>query len=420
MEVTQEKGKCPFNHENGFKIDFSDPEFITNPFATYAKLRQESPIHRDTLGNGTPCWLVTRYEDAVAIFKDPRFTKDIKKVRSGEELSMAQMAAMSKLFSHHVLYMDPPDHSRLRQMVQRAFTPRLVEAMRPKIEALTNQLLDKAAESGKMDVINDYALPIPIGIISGLLGIPEADQQTISRWTNIIINIDFRDSPEERQKLLPGAIAGFTKYLEDIFEEKRKNPADDLITSLLEIKDGTDKLDENELASTIFLLFAAGYETSVNLIGGGMLALLNHPEQLEMLKNDPGLIKNAIEEMLRIDPPAFIASERYPLEDVEINGVTIPKGELVHISIGSINHDEAVFENPQTFDIQRENNKHLAFGHGIHFCIGSSLGRLEGEVAINTLLKRFPDITLACKPEALVYKRNFVLHALESLPVLLQ
>jgi cytochrome P450 len=416
METTKDK-VCPYPHLHTTKVDFNNYEFISNPFPAYALLREESPIHRVAFGTGQEFWLVTKYEDALKIFKDTRFTKSIQKAKPPVEQSAPKSeAANNMLFSHHLLNMDPPDHTRMRQLIQKAFTPKLVEAMRPRLEARANELLDKFIPEGKMDIINDYALPLPISIISELLGIPRKDQNLFRRWSNIILNMDMDVSPEERFKLIPEAIGGFTNYLYAIFEERRKQPENDLITSLLQAKEDNEMLNERELMSTIFLLFAAGYETSVNLIGNGVLLLLQNEEQLNSLRKDPNLIQGAIDEILRHDPPVLLSSERYPLEDVEINGTLIPKGDLVLICMGSANRDENRFENPDSFDITRKDNKHLSFGHGIHYCIGASLGKLEGEIAINTLLSRIPHFSLA-EDKEIKYKMNSIMRSLQNLHV---
>lgn len=418
METTTQTAKCPFAGKAIPDIDFSDSAFIKNPFATYAAMRDEAPVHRVAFSSGQPFWLITRYEDAMLVFKDPRFTKDIKKTLPPDHKAPASPLAMSQLFSHHVLYMDPPDHTRMKQLVQKAFTPKLVEGMRSHIQDITNDLLDKHIPAGRIDIINDYALPLPISIISGLLGIPEKDQQLFRRWSNIILNIDINVTREERMQMMPEAIGGFTNYLREIFASKQEHPADDLITHLVQAKEGSDKLNETELMSTVFLLFAAGYETSVNLIGNGVLALLQYPEQQQALRNDPALINTAIDEVLRLDPPVSLASERYTLEDVEMNGVTIPKGELVHICITAANRDPRRFDSPDAFDITRKDNKHLSFGQGTHYCVGSALGKLEGEIAINTLLRRIPAFSVeGGDVDALKYKNNSVMRGLEALPI---
>lgn len=418
METQSNVQKCPFAGKSIPKVDYTDTEFLSNPFPSYGVLREEAPAYEVAFSNGQRFWLVTRYEDAIAIFKDPRFTKDIKKTKPKDETGAKQAAAMSQLFSHHVLYMDPPDHTRLRQLVQKAFTPKLVEAMRPHIQKITDDLLDKFIPLGKMDVINDYALPLPISIISELLGIPAKDQPNFRRWSNIILNIDLVATPAERMAMMPEAIGGFTRYLHEIFEDKHHHPANDLITSLVQAKEGGDKLNETELMSTVFLLFAAGYETSVNLIGNGVLELLRNPQQRELLEKDPSLISSAIEEVLRLEPPVLMASERYTLEPVEVGGVTIPPGALVHICIGSANRDPSRFPDPDAFDITRTDNKHFSFGHGIHYCIGSSLGKLEGEIAIRSLMSKAPLFTAAEDLDSLKYKKNAVMRGLEKLPIL--
>ncbi|MCS4304856.1 cytochrome P450 [Chryseobacterium sp. BIGb0232] len=412
----EEKGKCPFGKDVQVpKVDFTNPEFIQNPFPVYAYMRETSPIKKVSFGNGQAFWMVTKYEDAIQIFRNPIFVKDIRKVtpQEGKESAMNN----SMLFSHHLLNMDPPEHTKMKRLIQKAFTPKLVEKMRPQIQKMANDLIDvKVATADSMDIISEYALPLPISIISELLGIPSKDKELFRRWSNIILNIDSNVSAEERMTLIPSAIQGFTEYLHQILDERRKQPKEDLITALLQAQEEDENLNEQELLSTIFLLFAAGYETSVNLIGNGILLLIENPSQLDKLRQNPTLIHSAIEEMLRKDPPVLLASERYPIEDTEINGTLIPKGELVLICIGSANHDECKFVEPDKFDIERKDNKHLSFGSGIHFCTGASLGKVEAEIAICTLLERFPHFSLA-ENTVLKFKMNSIMRGLDKLPI---
>lgn len=415
MEAKNEKkGTCPFQDVHTPKVDFTDPEFIKNPFPVYAYMREKAPIKKVNFGNGQAFWMVTKYEDAIQIFKSPSFVKDLRKLKPQDDVDSNMNNSM--LFSHHLLNMDPPEHTKMKRLVQKAFTPKLVERMRPQIQKMANDLIDVKIATGSMDIINEYALPLPISIISELLGIPSKDKEQFRRWSNIILNIDMNVSHEGRMALIPDAIQGFTEYLHQILDERRKQPKEDLITALLHAQEEDAVLNERELLSTIFLLFAAGYETSVNLIGNGVLSLIENPTQLNKLRQNPNLIHSAVEEMLRKDPPVLLASERYPLEDVEISGTLIPKGELVLICIGSANHDESKFLDPQKFDIERSDNKHLSFGSGIHFCAGASLGKTEAEIAICTLLRRIPHFTL---PENAVlnYKMNSIMRGLERLPI---
>ena len=410
MENVTKKAICPFAKVNGMEVEFNTPGFLKDPFPTLELLREEAPVYYAALNTGKPYWLVTKYEDALMIFKDPRFSKVAP--NAGASPTVA-----SKLFSHVMLYMDGQDHTRLRQLIQKAFTPKLIDALRPRIQEITNDLLDQFIANGKMDIISDYALPLPISMIAELLGIPGEDKELFRNWSNIILNVDLKVSMEERYQMMPGAIAGFTNYLQDIIEKKRANPANDLITSLVNSKEGSDSMNEDELMSTIFLLFAAGYETSVDLIGNGVLALIKNPEQLELLRNDPSLINTAVQEMLRITPPVSMASERYATEDIELNGSLIQKGDLVHISISSANHDADKFTDPEIFDIQRKDNRHISFGYGAHYCLGASLGVVEAEIAINTLIKRIPEFSLGEDIEQLEFKKNIIMPGLASLPI---
>ena len=398
------------------RVDLFDPDFKANPYPTYARLRSEAPVHRVALPDGRGVWLVTCYEDVSTVLKDERFVKDWRNEMTPEQLTqIPPIPEVMKPLTRNMLDTDPPDHERLRSLVQKAFTPRLIERMRPRVQAIADELLDAVQEAGKMDLIDDYAFPLPITVIAELLGVSAEDRNKFREWSNAAVSGD--TTQEYMEKILLPNMQAFTDYLRAMFEEKRKNPKDDLISGLVRAEEAGDKLSEDELLGMVFLLLVAGHETTVNLIGNGMLALLQHPNQLQKLREDPSLIKTAVEELLRYDGPVETSTERFAREDITIGGVVIPRGEMVMVVIASADHDPERFADPDTLDITRAGNKHLAFGKGIHFCLGAPLARMEGQIAINTLLRRMPNLRLADSPESLTWRPGMVLRGLKGLPV---
>ncbi|MBD0325721.1 MAG: cytochrome P450, partial [Pyrinomonadaceae bacterium] len=293
------------------------------------------------------------------------------------------------------------------------FTPRLVEQMRERVQTLATELLEGVARRGEMDLINDYALPLPMTIITEILGVPTSDRDKFHRWSKAVVSLS---SPNATARVIP-SVWMFLRYLRRFFKVRRAAPKDDLVSALIQAEEAGDQLSEDELLAMVFLLLIAGHETTVNLIGSGMLALLEHPEQMEKLRRDPSLIKPAVEELLRYSAPVFMTTERYAREDVTIRGVTIPRGEMTLGVIGSANRDETVFENPNELNITREPNKHLSFGQGIHFCLGAPLARMEAQIAVNTLLSRMPNLSLKVSPESLRWRPSMILRGLDKLPV---
>jgi cytochrome P450 len=398
------------------RVDLFDPDFKANPYPAYARLRSEAPVHRVTLPDGRGVWLVTRYEDVSPVLKDERIVKDWRNAMTPEQLAqIPPIPEVMKPLTRNMLDTDPPDHERLRSLVQKAFTPRLIERMRPRIQAIADELLDAVQDSGEMDLIDDYAFPLHITMIAELLGVSAEDRNKFREWSNAAVSGD--TTQEYMEKVLLPHMQAFTDYLRTMFEEKRRNPKDDLISGLVRAEEAGDKLSEDELLAMVFLLLVAGHETTVNLIGNGMLALLQHPDQLQKLREDPSLIKPAIEELLRYDSPVETSTERFAREDIAIGGTVIPKGEMVMVVIASADHDPERFADPDALDVTRADNKHLAFGKGIHFCLGAPLARMEGQIAIGTLLRRMPNLRLADSPESLTWRPGMVLRGLEGLPV---
>ena len=389
------------------------PEFIRNPYPYYERLRTTDPMHLTPFGS----FVASRHADASLVLRDKRFGKDFVERtvrRYGPDI---MKEPIFRSMSHWMLQQDPPDHTRLRGLVVKAFTARRVEDMRPRIQQIVDQTLDRIIPQGKMDLIEDFAFRLPVTIICDMLGIPEEHREafyTGSRDGGRILD-PVPLSPEEiKQGNANNAVAAM--YFQQLFELRRKQPGDDLTTQLVQAEEDGNKLTNEELTANIILLFGAGHETTVNLIGNGMLALHRNPDQLALLKANPNLITNAIEEFLRYNSSVQLTG-RVALEDIEdLGGRKIPKGESVLCLLGSANHDPAVYpDHPERLDIARPNVKPLSFGGGIHFCLGAQLARIEAEIAISTLLRRLPDLRLddAENPE---WRPTFVLRGLKRLP----
>jgi len=394
--------------------DITSPHFMANPFPYYAQLRAEQPICHTMLPDKTPIWLVTRHADVDLFLKDNRFAKNRREILTPEQLRKEPwVPAMFKPLERNMLDTDPPDHTRLRALVHKAFTPRLIEQMRARVQTLADELLEAVASKGEMDLIQDYALPLPMTIITEILGVPMRDRNKFHGWSKAIVSINSFRAPW----LVIPSVWMFYRYLRGFFKFKRADPSDDLTSALIQVEEAGDKLGEDELMAMIFLLLIAGHETTVNLIASGTLALLQHSDQMDKLRRDPALIKTAVEELLRYTAPVLMSTERYAREAITLHDVTIPRGELVFGVIGSANRDETVFDKPETLDLAREPNKHLAFGQGIHYCLGAPLARLEAQIAINTLLRQMPNLRLKVSPESLRWRRSLVLRGLEALPV---
>jgi cytochrome P450 len=398
------------------RVDLFDPAFKADPYPTYSELRSSAPVHRITLPDGRDVWLVTRHEDVLAVFKDERFVKNWRKVLTPEQLAqIPPIPEVMEPLSANMLDTDPPDHRRLRALVSKAFTPRLIEHMRPRVQEIADTLLDAVQDRGEMDLIDDYAFPLPITVIAELLGVPAEDRNSFREWSDAAVSGD--TSREHLEKVLIPNMQAFIDYLRQMFEEKRRNPAEDLISALVRAEEAGDQLSEDELLGMVFLLLVAGHETTVNLIGNGVLALLQHPDQLEKLRADPSLIRDAVEELLRFDGPVETSTERFAREDVRIGETVIPRGEMVLVVIAAADRDPDRFPDPDALDITRSDNKHLAFGKGIHHCLGAPLARMEGQIAISTLLRRMPELRLKGSPESLSWRPGMVLRGLQGLPV---
>jgi cytochrome P450 PksS len=384
------------------------------PYPIYRRLRAQAPVSRALEPRGFPVWLIARYDDCQAVLRDERLTKDARKLTPAQRAVYRGLSEPVEALTRHMLGSDPPDHGRLRALVGKAFTPQRVEALRPRVAAITASLLAAVEGRGQMDLLADFAFPLPITVIAELLGVPAGDRDHFRAWTAALAA-----SPEDEEDLAQRRAAGegFAGYLRELVEARRSAPGDDLVSALVLAEEAGDRLSPDELLGTLFLLLVAGHETTVNLVANGVNALLAHPEQRALLARRPELIGAAVEEMLRFDGPVKHATARWALDEIELGGQRIPAGEMLLPLLLSANRDEARFPEPDRFDITRSPNKHLAFGAGFHFCLGAPLARLEAQVAIPALLDRLPDLRLAVAPEALVWSKAFLFRGMRSMPV---
>lgn len=383
-------------------VNIASPEFKANQYPFYARLRAETPVVRVTLPDKRVAWIITRYDDVFAALRDQRLVKDRRNAMTEEEAKKQPwVPGIFKTLSSNMLTSDGSDHRRLRGFVQQAFTPRILERLRERVEEVSKELLDEALAKGRIDLIQAYAQPLPATIIAEILGVPDADRRKFQRWSNALILATA--SPLFALRALPPIFA-LLRYIRRLVRERRAQPNDDLLSALIQAESAGDKLSEDEVLAMAFLLLVAGYETTVNLIGNGTLALLQHPEQLTRLRSDPALISSAVEELLRYSNPIATTIDRYASEDLTIAGATIPRGALVFLALASANRDEHQFVDPDVLDITREPNKHVSFGWGAHYCIGAPLARLEGQIAINTLLDRCPNLRLDVPSDTLRWR----------------
>jgi cytochrome P450 len=398
------------------------PDYYQDPLGHFARIREQGPVVPVRLPDGGTYWLVTRYADVRAALADARLHKDYVRKLVGPDW---QPDPTTVFLNVHMLAADPPDHTRLRKLVTRAFTARRIAGLRPRIEAITTSLLDAmegrllagtagtAGTAGNLEVnlIEAFAFPLPVTVICELLGVPVGDQEDFKSWSHALLSSD------RAQAEVVAAGTAMYHYFTDLVAAKRASPADDLISALVDARDSADSLDERELIAMLFLLLVAGHETTANLIATGMLALLTQPAELERLRTDPALLPGAVEELLRYANPLNHATERFTLEPVQIGGVTIPARAWVLCATSSANRDPARFADPDRLDVGRDAGGHVAFGHGIHYCLGAPLARLEGEIAFGALLSRFPALSLAVDPATLRWRPSSLIHGLETLPV---
>ena len=386
-----------------------DPEFLADPYPTYHRLRDEDPVHHSPMD----FWVLTRYEDVAAVLRDPRFIKEplVSMVAARFGVSVPPGVGLS------MLDRDPPDHTRLRSLVSKAFTPRVVEGLRPRIQKMVDELITRAEAVGTMDLIEEFAYPIPVNVICEMLGVPVEEHERFKGWSlDIARGLDSVWLPPESEipKRSGAARHAIGDYMRGLIAERRASPRGDLLSALIAAEEAGDKLSEDELIATCILLLIAGHETTVNLIGNGTLALLRHPEELRRLRETPGLITSAVEELLRYDGPVQ-RTARITSTAVTIGGRTIPKGEMVMPFIGAADRDPSQFPDPDRLDLGRADNRHIAFGWGIHFCLGAPLARVEGQIAIDTLVRRLPRLALVNdEPE---HRQSLTLRGLKALPV---
>jgi cytochrome P450 len=380
--------------------------------AIYQRLAAAEPVHRVALPDGSPAWLVTGLAEARQVMTDPRLVKLPSLFGAQAELLPAELA---RGLNSHMLLADGAGHARLRRLVGAAFTARGVARLTPRIQQITNGLLDDLAGRGECDLIAEFAYPLPMTVICELIGVPEADRADFHTWTTTVLAAGFVTD----DAWLPAAAAE-VRYVRALVEAKRRHPRDDLLSALVAVRDGDDVLSEDELTSMVFILVAAGHETTVNLIGNGMHALLTNPTQLVRLRAEPALVPTAVEELLRFASPAQVTAPMIATEAVQVGDTHIEPGELVVPGLIAANHDPARIDDPIVLDIGRAPNPHIAFGHGIHHCLGAPLARLEGRIALGSLLARFPRIRLAVPAEQLTWQPTFLIHGLTELPVTLR
>ncbi|MEU7894987.1 cytochrome P450 [Nonomuraea sp. NPDC049152] len=386
---------------------FFSPEFSADPYAVYSELRAKGPVHPIDFPPGATSFVVVDYEYARPALNDPRLSKSLA---NGPEWFRDMISQQNPVLADNMLMSDPPDHTRLRRLVQKAFTPRRIEELRPRVQQITDELID-AFSGDRIELIDAFAFPLPIIVICELLGIPDADRADFRSWSGALVNPALT---EELSRQRDEAGAALRAYFADLIAERRAAPTDDLVGALVT----STELSEQELVSTLALLLIAGHETTVNLIGNGMLALLRNRDQLDLLRAKPELLPNAVEEFLRFDAPVERGTFRMALEDMEIAGTPIPKGSFVHVSIGAAGRDPKAFEQADALDVTRSDNRHVAFGHGIHFCLGAPLARMEGQIAFGSLLGRLPDIRLGCEEKELTWRfSGSILRSLSALPV---
>lgn len=394
-------------------------EFATDPYPAYAWLREHAPVHKTRLPSGVEAWLVTRYADAKQALADQRLSKN--PAHHGEPAHAKSKTGIpgerSANLMTHLLNIDPPDHTRLRRLVSKAFTPRRVAEFAPRVQELTDRLIDQFVEKGEADLIHDFAFPLPIYAICDLLGVPREDQDDFRDWAGMMI----RHGGGPR-----GGVARSVKkmrgYLAELIHRKRLEPGDDLISGLIRASDHGEHLSENEAAAMAFILLFAGFETTVNLIGNGTYALLTHPEQRERLQDslrggDAGLLETGLEELLRFDGPVELATWRFATEPLTVGGEDIAVGDPVLVVLAAADRDPERFRDPDTLDLSRRDNQHLGYGHGIHYCLGAPLARLEGQTALATLLRRLPDLRLAAETDDLRWRGGLIMRGLRTLPV---
>jgi hypothetical protein len=372
------------------RVSFGDllrPEVLADPYPLFRRLRREDPVHEDPQGRG---WIISRYDDVERVLADRRFSAQRTLLAgNGEDTSSAVQAALAR----QMLFLDPPDHTRLRSLFTKAFTPHRMEALKPQVATMVTEYLNRAEDAGgAIDFIQDFAIPLPVTVIAQMLGVPTADRDRLRDWSvafGKLINGRIL-SPQELAEAQLGVLA-FVKYFRDLIVERRQHPADDMLSGLIEVEERGDRLNTEELIVNLILLLAAGHGTTTHLLGNGLLALSRHPDQWGRLVAAPTVAPTAVNELLRYDGPVQ-STGRQASEDIPLANKTIKQGQRVTVFLGSANHDEAHFAEPEVLDLQRSDARPLSFGHGIHTCLGAALARMETQVAFSELARRFPKL----------------------------
>ncbi|MBC8364638.1 MAG: cytochrome P450 [Actinobacteria bacterium] len=388
-----------------------DPEFLVDPYPTYARLRNEDPVHRTPVGT----LLVSRYDDVHSVLRDTETS--VQRFDTSAEVPehMRPLHEQRRERAPSILGLDPPDHTRLRGLVQRTFTPRAVGLMRDQTSAIVDDLLDALSGRDQIDLIGEYAFVIPFSVIHAMLGLPETDVSMVRSWSHALTQtLEPFLTPEQVDAALESSEL-MDAYLRDAIEQKRRKPADDLLTKLIEAEEEDDRMTEEELLSMVSLLFVAGHETTVNLIGNGVHALLEHPDQMALVRDDESVDATVTDELLRWDSPVQTSGRRL-LHDTVISGVEVAADEMVLTALGSANRDPSFWgDTADTLDVTRADaNRHVSFGSGIHHCLGAALARMEGEIAITRFVRRFPEMALASEP---TFNARIILRGRETLPV---
>jgi cytochrome P450 len=389
------------------------PQMLADPYPTYHRLRS---VHPAAWSPQLDAWVVTGYEAVSSALRDPRVSSD-RLGRARQRLASRGLEAVIDERARSMIHRDPPDHTRLRALVNKAFTPRAVDAMEGRIRAIVDELLDAVAGRGRFDILSDLAYPLPVMVIAEMLGVPAADRDRFKHWSDdvaILLGGDLAGLPEPVLRRAVAARAELADYFGAAVARCRREPGDDLLTALVRAEEAGGRLSEDELYSTAILLLIAGNETTTNLIGNGLLALLRHPDEMRRLWADEALLPGAVEEMLRYDSPVQMTT-RLARADLQLHGTTVPAGQWLYLVLGAANRDPAQFPDPDRFDIGRADNKHVSFGAGPHFCLGAPLARLEARLALGALRRRFPNLRLAA--DAVEHRDNFNLRGLKALPV---
>lgn len=395
------------------QLDIADPAIRSNPYPYYDRIRAEQPFFP---GQQDGTVVLTRFADCEAVLRDPHWSSNPEHApmpESAEDMDARQ--AMSSMNTNVLLFIDPPDHTRLRKLVSKAFTPRTVERLRPRIQQLVDEILDEAAERGELDVVADLGYVLPVTVICEMLGVPVEDRDLFGPWSSDASRLlDGMLDEETTQRGVMGAMQ-IVAYLNGLIDDHRAEPRDDLLSALIAAEEEGDRLTEDELRTNLLLLFIAGHETTMNLIGNGTKALLEHPDQLQRWHDDPTLAVSAVEELLRFDGPVHVTGRIATEDGLVVGGRTFAKGDAVVTLVAAANRDPERFPNPDQLDLGRNDSHHLAFSYGIHYCLGAALARLEGQVALGSLVARFPHMALLTDP--VEYRDHFVLRGLKELRI---